>query len=262
LAAALAKIVFFFARQSIGIRPDSFFIAGVIAVGESSAMQSSRRTKRGICLAALFTALPAHAGMTVYGLTDVYRLRLQEISFFLVLLLVCAFGFKFLWNYSFKGFESVPKLTFLRALSASLLFGLLMLLILTMISGIREVLTPGAWRKQGTAYRLNDPSQEPVRKRSMEHLRAALMDYARNQEGQFPRSDFGVEIPEKLWESPDQYGTRYIYVGGRSISTTNAVLAVEPVNFGEHRFVLFSSGEIHLLPNEQINRQLVGEVKP
>jgi hypothetical protein len=210
----------------------------------------------------LLAAVPAHAGMTVYGLSDVYRLRLQEISFFLVLLLVCALGFKILWNYSFKGFDSVPKLTFLRALSASLIFGLVMLLILTMISGIREVLTPGVWRKQGTAYRLNDPAQEPVRKRSMEHLRAALFNYARNHEGLFPQSDFIAEIPEKIWESPDQHGTRYIYFGGRSISTTNVVLAVEPTSFGEKRFVLFASGEILLMPNEQIHQHLFGEVKP
>ena len=49
-----------------------------------------------------------------------------------------------------------------------------MLLILTMISGIREVLTPGAWRRQGSSYRLNDPSQESARRRSLEQLRASL----------------------------------------------------------------------------------------
>jgi hypothetical protein len=258
----VGTIVFFIARQSISLSALRFFVAGANTVGNSFAVQPILGFKWGICLAMLLAAWPAHAGMTVYGLSDVYRLRLQEISFFLVLLLGCAFGFKILWNYSFKGFDSVPKLTFLRALSASLMFGLVMLLILTMISGIREVLTPGAWRKQGTAYRLNDPSQEPARKRSMEHLRAALLDYARNHDGQFPRSDFAAEIPEKIWESPDQHGTRYIYFGERSISTTNAVLAVEPTNFGEQRFVLFASGEILFMPNEQIHQHLFGEIKP
>src|SRR4029434_2952576 len=101
----------------------------------------------------------------------------------------------------------VPKLKYLQSLCLSLLFGLMTLLILTMISGIREVLTPGAWRHQGASYRLNEPSQEPARRRSLEPLRAALFVYAQAHEGRFPAHDFGAEITEKLWESPDQAGS-------------------------------------------------------
>jgi hypothetical protein len=36
------------------------------------------------------------------------------------------------------------------------LWGLLFLLILTMISGARELMTPGAWEKHGSTYRLKD----------------------------------------------------------------------------------------------------------
>lgn len=219
-------------------------------------MQSSRGLKWAVSFVAIATAFPAQAGMTVYGLNDVYRLRLQEVSFFLVLLLFCALVLKLLWNYAFKGFASVPKLKFLQALCAALLFGLVMLLILTMISGIREVLTPGAWRRQGTSYRLNDASQEPVRRRSLEHLRGALFDYARNHDGKYPAHDFGTEISEKLWESPDQAGSHYIYSGGLATNNVDALLAVEPTNFGERRFVLIVSGEIVELPNEEIKRRL------
>ena len=225
------------------------------------------RTSRGLRKAALVVTssaivLPAHAGMTVYGLRDIYRLRLEEISFFVVLLLACALVLKLLWNYAFKGFNSVPRLKYLQALCAALLFGLVMLFILTMISGIREVLTPGAWRHQGTSYRLNDPSQEPARRRSLEHLRGALLDYSRTHEGRFPENDFIPEIPEKLWESPDQLGSRYIYFGGLSSNESHAVLAIEPANFGERRFVLKTSGEIELLPNEEIQRRLGGGARP
>ena len=226
-------------------------------------MQTSRGLRQAALLVTSFAiVLPAHAGMTVYGLRDIYRLRLEEISFFTVLLLVCAFILKLLWNYAFKGFNSVPRLNYLQALCAALRFGLFTLLILTMISGIREVLTPGAWRKQGTSYRLNDPSQEPARKRSLEHLRGALLEYARTHEGRFPRNDFVPEIPEKLWESPDQMSSRYIYFGGLSSAENGAVLAVEPANFGDRRFVLKTSGEIELLPNDEIQRQLGGGTRP
>ena len=187
---------------------------------------------------------PAHAGMTVYGLKDVYRLRLEEISLFILMLLCCALVFKLLWNHGTKGFSFLPRLKFLQALSLSLVLGLAMLLILTMISGIREVLTPGAWRRQGASYRLNDPSQEPARLRSLEHLRAALFEYARRHEGRFPPNDFVLEIPEKLWESPDQLGTHYLYTGGLNTNDVSAILAVEPQAFGETRFVLTTSGQI------------------
>src|SRR5450755_2089003 len=89
----------------------------------------------------LFGLQSAHAGMTVYDLNDVYRLRMQDISFFVFLLLVCSWIFKLLWNHVAKDFRFLPRLKFTQALCLSILLGLGMLLILTMISGIREVLT-------------------------------------------------------------------------------------------------------------------------
>lgn len=109
----------------------------------------------------------AHAGMTVYDLNDVYRLRMQDISFFLLLLFASSWLFKLLWNHIAKDFKLLPRLKFFQAFCLSVLLGLAMLLVLTMISGIREVLTPGAWRRQGSAYRLNDPAMESTRLNSV-----------------------------------------------------------------------------------------------
>jgi hypothetical protein len=200
--------------------------------------------------------MSVQAGMTVYGLRDIYALRLQEISFFVVLFFASAFGFKALWNYAFKDLRIVPRLRYRHALSAALVFGLLMLLILTMISGIREVLTPGAWRRQGSSYRLTDPAQEPVRRRSLEHLRSALLGHARTHDGQFPAHDFGNELPDKLWESPDPFGTRYIYFGGLSTNGSPRLLALEPPNLGDRRYALKTTGEIELLSNDEIQRMM------
>jgi hypothetical protein len=204
----------------------------------------------------LSAASECYAGMTVYTLRDVYRLRFQSLSFFLFLLFACAFLFQITWNYAAKGFRSIPRLNYWRALSLSFLLGLAMLLILTMISGIREVLTPGAWRKQGASYRLNDPAQEPIRRRSIEHLRAALFDYARSHDGKFPPHDFVPEIPEKVWESPDENGSRYIYRGGLTTNDTNVLLAVEPANFGEKRFAIVSTGEVRFLDPAEVEKEL------
>jgi len=210
----------------------------------------------------LVSSASVDAGMTVYGLRDIYRLRLEEISFFVFLLLACALTFKLLWNFAFQGFTSVPRLKFLQALGMSLLFGLVMLLILTMISGISEVLNPGAWRHQGTSYRLNDPSQAPARRRSLEQLRSALFAYARDHAGKFPAHDFDPGIAEKLWESPDQFGSHYFYSGGLSTNDVRAILALEPAQFGDRRFVLTVSGEIELLGNDAIEQRLSNQTKP
>ena len=197
-----------------------------------------------------------HAGMPSFALRDIYRLRFQELSFFIILLFFCAFLFQLMWNYAAKGFNFLPRLNYWRSLILATVFGLLMLLVLTMISGIREVLTPGAWRKQGSTYRLNDPAQEPMRKRSLEHLRVALFEFAQTHDGKFPPHDFTKDIPEKIWETPDQAGSHYVYSGGLTTNNPNSVLAFEPPNFGTKRFVLFVSGEIALLTNDQIETRL------
>lgn len=213
----------------------------------------TRRLRFALTVATLATSTATtHAGMTSYVLSDVYRLRFQDISFFIFLIVVCAFVFQLLWNYVAKGIPKIPRINFKRALSLVVLLGAAMLLVLTMISGIRELLTPEAWRRQGSAYRLNDPAQEPARLRSMEHLRSALFDYARAHAGKFPMNDFVREIPEKIWESPDNDSTHYLYSGGLTTNDANAIVALEPVAFGEKRFVLRSSGKIEKLSAEEI----------
>ena len=226
------------------------------------------QTHRPVRLAALLSLIgfasvsTAYAGMTVYGLRDIYQLRLQELSFFGFLLILCALLFKLLWNYAIKGFNFLPRINFRQSLCLAILFGLATLLVLTMISGIREVLTPGAWRRQGTSYRLNDPSQEPARRRSLEQLRGALFDYARTHDGKFPAHDFVSEIPEKIWEAPDQLGSHYIYSGGLTTNAFGAFLAIEPPNFGGRRFALLVSGDIKELTSKEIETRLQEKARP
>jgi hypothetical protein len=109
--------------------------------------------------------LPSFAGMpsalredfeTVLRLRESPHQRFQAISFFLVGILVSTLVVKFLWNFVAKDFPRLPKLTFLRAFSVVLLWGLLFVIVLTMISGARELMTPGAWKKDGLTYSVND----------------------------------------------------------------------------------------------------------
>ena len=104
----------------------------------------------------LAAAAPAHAGMPSFNLTDIAKARLDTISFFIALLLVLALVVKGLWNYLGRDFTKLPRMSYPKALTAVTLWGLLFLLVLTMISGARELMTPGAWEKQGATYRLKD----------------------------------------------------------------------------------------------------------
>ena len=104
----------------------------------------------------LLAASPAHAGMPSFDLSDIAKARFDTISFFLVLILLLAFCVKLLWNSLAKDFQKMPRLTYPKALAAVTLWGLVFLIVLSMISGARELMTPGAWEKQGITYRLKD----------------------------------------------------------------------------------------------------------
>jgi hypothetical protein len=101
-------------------------------------------------------ALPAYAGMPSFTLVDVANARFEAISFFIALLLLVALIVQRLWNSLGKDFQKLPRIGYGRALAGVTLWGLLFLLILTMISGARELMTPGAWEKHGSTYRLKD----------------------------------------------------------------------------------------------------------
>jgi len=101
------------------------------------------------------------AGMPTFRLDDVARLRMQTISFFLLGFFVSSLLIKLLWNNLRKDFPRLPRLSYGKALGLVTLWGLLFVLVLTMISGARELITPGAWEKQGATYRLKGPPDEP-----------------------------------------------------------------------------------------------------
>jgi hypothetical protein len=210
----------------------------------------------------LLSAIPAHAGMTVYDLTDVARLRLEDISFFGFLLVLASTGIRFLWNFLARDFPRLPRLTFRKAVSLTVLLSLFMLLILVMISGAREILTPGAWYRQGSHYRPNDVGNDEERQQTIEVLRAALLQYARTHDGHFPPHDYVADIPAKAWAAPDSAGTRYIFVGGLTSAQTNALLVCEPQNFGDERLVMLADGKIEKLKTAEIHRLMGVKEKP
>ena len=133
------------------------------------------------------------------------------------------------------------------------MWGLLFLLVLTMISGARELMTPGAWKKEGLTYTLAEAKpvvtapvmpREAERRASLERLRIALWTYARSHDGRFPPDADAPEVPEEAWRVPDPSGMRYVYRGGLVADRGESPLAYEPGIFGGDRLLLRTDGEI------------------
>jgi len=111
----------------------------------------------------LFLLCPAAAlaGMPMPHLTERAVLQLSTISFFLAALLVSAGVICGLWNWLRRDFPRLPQLSYLRAVGMTVLWGLLFLVVLTMIAGARELLTPGAWERHGFLYELSNVDDRP-----------------------------------------------------------------------------------------------------
>jgi hypothetical protein len=99
---------------------------------------------------------------TIFRLNESPHERFQAISFFLLGVLVSTWVVRALWNFLARDFARLPRLTYSKALAMVVLWGLLFVVVLTMISGARELMTPGAWKKNGITYSVAD---DPVARR-------------------------------------------------------------------------------------------------
>lgn len=219
----------------------------------------------------LFLVLPAAAGMpaitwpdmpTYFTLSAFTRERLQAVSFFLVGILVIAAVVQRIWNYLARDFSSLPRLSYFKGLGLVLLWGLFSVLILTMISGARELMTPGAWQKKGLLYALAETPAPPdtmtvERYRGIERLRAALWRHAQQHGGQFPGKPEDLE-ETAAWHVPHPAGMSYVYVPGQAADAASKPLAYEPGLFGSQRLVLLANGEIQELTIDEIRQRLEG----
>ncbi len=219
---------------------------------------------RSLLLALLLTPAVALAGMPSVLLTDLARTRMESISFFAALFLAVVFAVRALWNRLQRDVPRLPRLGFGSALALVFLWGLGFQLVLSMIAGGRELMTPGAWERTGATHRLKTalpPEKDLVmeaRRQRLEDLRTALWAYAQAQEGRFPRDDFSPGVPEERWRVLGGSGMHFIYVGGAKLDTPGRPLAYEPGLFGRERLVLFTDGDIRLLPLEQVHASLGG----
>ena len=231
-----------------------------------------RASQVAVAVALLFAAEPAWAGMPSVTLSDVAKVRLDAISFFLVVLLLCAGGVKRIWNSFANDFPRLPRLSYWRAVGLVTLWGLLFLVVLTMISGARELMTPGAWQKDGFTYSLKNsrearsatviPSASQIdRKAKLERLWMELIRHAARNEGRFPSKRDTEAIPEELWQLPDAPSTRYSYLEGRT-AKSDSLLVFEPSIFDDGQLGLLTSGEVRLVSLDEIRQAIATEPTP
>ena len=186
--------------------------------------------------------------------------QVQALSFFLACLFVGAVAVQSLWNHARRDFPVLPQISYRRSLSLVVMWGLLFVVVLTMISGARELMTPGAWRKQGWTYQLEKsaamadtmPATDRVTRRgSLEQLRTALWHYAATHGGKFPARD-QAGANARLWDIPGHPGLQFLSVPDRSAEETGRLLVFEPQIDSDDRLVLLTNGLIGSMRTEEI----------
>src|SRR5688572_7297523 len=100
-------------------------------------------------LFALLAPFTAHAGMTMPAFSNIAQARLQVLSFFLIGYLLLALIYQWVWNSLSREFPKLPRIRYRGALGTLAVCGLFIYVVLTMISGARELMTPGAWVRSG-----------------------------------------------------------------------------------------------------------------
>ncbi len=207
-------------------------------------------------LLALGLAPMAHAGMPSIRLDDLAEARFEAISFFLAVLLICAAIVRWLWNALAKDLPKLPRLTYPRALAMTVLWGLAAMVVLTMISGARELMTPGAWERRGATYALagsTDPAQQARRQR-IEAWRDELWRWSELHGGGFPPHDNAEGLDADAGISAHRGGARFIYAAGVARDSA-AILGYEPGVYGRDRWTLFADGRVESLPIDEIRRR-------
>jgi hypothetical protein len=184
-------------------------------------------------------------------LTELGKRRMEELSFFLVGFLLVAAVVRWLWNYVQAGVPNWPRLTYPRTVAFLLVWGLAMTVVLTLISGARELMTPAAWEPNGITHRLSSREDSkaattdiPQRHAKLDVLRKALWKYSETHDGRFPVGDRVASIPEETWLVQSNGVLRYVYVPGLSTEASEAILVYEPEIYEGGQLVLLTSGRI------------------
>ena len=213
-----------------------------------------------LSLSVLLAPHNANAGMPVIQLSDWARMRLDTISFFLFLMLLVAFLIQRLWNHLKKDFSFLPKISFARSFSLTLLVGIGMSIVLSMISGARELFTPGAWQKNGLTYEIAPvvaPNEQllSLRREKLKSLKIAIWKHADQNNGTIPLNAYSSTITQESFHTLHPSKARYEYrFSAQGLLGEKRPLAWEPDVYKKSRFILYTDGKIELLSGASIDK--------
>ncbi len=193
------------------------------------------------------------AGMPSISLNTSVSERLQAISFFLVLMLLSTLLVKFALN-SFATAFGFAKFNYRQSLGVSLLWGLASVVVLVMISGARELMTPGAWERKGLTHQLADrgenddkepapPDLEELRRQKMIVIQGQVLKYALAHEGRFPQSIHDLSEGEALFELPPPLVGEYVLMLGQRYGERPQPVVIEPY-IDREQWVMMSDGAL------------------
>jgi hypothetical protein len=205
--------------------------------------------------------------MPSFTLTQAVGLRIEVISFFGMAFLACSAVLRWIWNSLRTDFPRLPFLSFRRALGLTFVWGCLFLLVLTMISGARELMTPGAWRKQGATYTLANPASSQAvdssaggatglwreRQATLTRLHEELTRFARKHSWKYPSPDEFAQAWEDRFVVPGHPGWTYRYAPPGDAAVPEYVLIEEPPAFVDARLGMLISGRIVVLEDARAN---------
>ncbi len=190
-------------------------------------------------------AIPLPYDLQLYeAITEPTARQIRLMWFAAIGLLIVAKVIQSVWNSLAADLPRLPRLSYLKSLGATALWGLAMFVALLLIAGTREALTPAAWVRDGWTYRLADEQGEELtryreeRREELRSLYARLKAHADEHDGRWP--DAFEELPDGTGIAvPGTPGLVYVYTPEDDAPQ----LAIEP-QFDSVRYALTRAGEV------------------
>lgn len=188
-------------------------------------------------------------------LTELGKRRFEEVSFFLLVFLLGAVCFRWLWNSLQHDFPWWPRLSYRGTLGLLCVWGCLLTVVLSLISGARELMTPAAWTPSGITYKVAsrngptaaDAAQLRERESRLHSLRAVLLQYADQHSRKFPQTKEELaSISAQFWIAVPEAQLKYIYDPAPNSSGHQSPLAIEPEFYDGGQLLLMKDGTVSL----------------
>lgn len=177
--------------------------------------------------------------------SEPFSRQVQLLVGSVIVLSIGAWIVKALWNSLAKDFESLPQMSYLRALGMTLLWGLAMVVALILIDGTRHTLSPAAWVRNGFTYRLSTEEEQILtdyrnqRREQLKNLHADLKSHIEANGRTLPPSLTTIES-DHLYV-PENAELQYLW----KLDTENSTFQiVEPELVDDVRYAITAQGEV------------------